>query len=243
MKEVEVKEEVVQEMEINSADDFMNRLSDIGVAKEDFSLLSEGVKEGIEAKQKEIFDFIEKNDPTTLGNDEDKKTELFMEMIAIWDEMKNLIKEASCNVSFTNLELKVMSSKLHQNVEYTSETIFYGLHIKKHFLNNLPKVSGGDFVKHLVPITFTQAVGLYHVLSETTVKGLNKETFAYANILYSLSLITILYNYFDRVSSFTSKAMQEWNMGLQGVPTEQTETPTIEALTAEPNVPTMKVEK
>lgn len=241
MKETEKETEKVQ---IKNENDFLNKLSDIRTQAEDFSLLGEGVKKGIEDKQQEIFDFINNNDPSAI-EDEDEKNKLFMTMIDLWGEMKDLIKNAVCNIELTNLELKVMSSKLHQSVEYTSETIFYGLHIKKHFLNNLPKPKGGDFVSHTVPITFTQSVGLYHVLSETTVKGLNKETFAYANILYTLSLVTELYNYFDRLSAYTSKQMHEWNMGLRkeadaGTETEEQQ---IEMLKPEPGTPNMKVEK
>lgn len=239
----EVKQEIIEEKVIRNEDDFLNRLSDISTVGEDFSLLEEGVKENIESKQKEIFDFIENNDPSNL--DEKEKNEKFMELIQIWDELKNLIKLGSCNIEFTNLELKVMRDKLHKNVEYTSETIFYGLHLKKHFLNNLPKIKGDDFIQHVVPITFTQAVGLYHVLSETTVVGLSKETFAYANILYSLSLITQLYNYFDRVSAYTSRRMQEWNMAISetGTETDTEGVREIENLDATPGTPTMKIEK
>lgn len=212
----ETIDETIKDITIRNEEDFINKLSDISDKGEDFDLLKDGDKETVEAKQQEILDFIKNNDPNI--EDENVKNEKFMKLIGLWDEMKDLIKSMVCEISMTNIECKVLTKKLHAHVEYTAETIFYGLHLKKYLLGNLPKGKGGDYEQQIVPITFSQAVGLYHVLSEITVKGLNKETYAYANILYSLSRVTVLYNYFDRMSSFTSKQMQEWNMALSAAP-------------------------
>jgi len=218
MEETKELEEKLNESIIKNDSDFINKLADLptNTNKEpNFGLLGENVKEKIDAKQQEILDFIENHPVDEMRNvSEDEKTSKFMEAIELWDELKNQIKNASCRMSFTNIELKVLENKLHKNVEYTNETVFYGIHLKKHLLNNIVKEKGGDYTSTQVDITFSQAVALYHIISDLTVKGLNKETFAFAHILYSLSEITEIYNYFDRVSSYTSKQIQEWNMGL-----------------------------
>lgn len=217
-KEVEMTNEKETEKldttTINNDTDFINKLADLptGNKEADFSILKNDSKEEIENKQEEIIQFLEDNDPNKV--DPENKDELFLQAINKWDEMKDIIKNAVCTVKFTNVELKVLDNKLHKNAEYNAETIFYAMHLKKHFLNMLPKTSGGAYVSHDIDITFSQSVGLYHIISDIKVKGLSESTYAFANILYTLSEITHVYNYFDRVSAFTSKKIKEWNKGL-----------------------------
>lgn len=239
---VDKKEELETKLEeslIKNDNDFINKLADLptNTNKEPrFEILEDKAKEKIEEKQAEILEFIETNSvEANKDKTEEERTKLFMSCIEMWDEFKSIIKNTKCKINFTNIELKVIDKKLHQNVEYTNETIFYGIHLKKHLLDTITKSKGGDYSNTPVSISFSHAVALYHIISDLTVKGLNKETFAFGHVLYNLSEITEVYNYFDRVSSYTSKVIQEWNMGLSQP--EETEEDN------EDGTPKMKVEK
>lgn len=217
----EERNQKVQEI-ITSEDSFLNKLADLPTSAQEpnFDLLSAGVKKQIEEKQQVVIDYLTNTDPTTV--EEDKKNEVFFEAIKLWDELKDSIKHAECNIVFTNIELKTLHKKMHNNLKYNAETIFYAMHLKKHFLNNLPKLTGGDFSTLPVKITFSQATALYHIISDIELTGLSKETYAFAHVLYHLSEITNVYNYFDRLSASTSKQIQNWNIGLSGINQETT---------------------
>lgn len=200
--------------EITREEDFVDKLSSIKSDSNDinFNLLMGDVKNEIDEKNIQIEEFV-KNNIDFNNYSEESKDKLYDEVIGYHDELKNLIKNAMCKFNSTGIEIKTIDKKLHQSVEYTTETLFYGLHLKKNFLNNLPKVNG-EFEQYALTITFSNAIALYHVLSTLTVKGLNKENFALAHILYTLTEISKVYEYYDNMASRTHKMIMQWNLGL-----------------------------
>lgn len=206
--------EISLKKSINNEQDFITKLADLKALPQDtnFSLINQDTKLELEKLEKDIVSFLESNRNFDNYTEEEKNT-LFDTVIAMWDSMGEKIKNAVCTIECTGIEINTITKKLHQNVEYTSETIFYGLHLKKLFLDTLPKVSF-DFEKINVDITFSHAVALHHLLSLITVKGLNKDSFAYAHILYSLQEITKVYTHFNNISLRLNNAIGQWNLGL-----------------------------
>ena len=198
---------------ILSDEQYVNKLADLNSGSaNDFSLLSEGVKEGLDAKEAELVKFLGAN--TDFENySPEKRDELYDSAIKIWNEYKDLVKQASCKMKCNGVEIRTIDKKLHQSIDYTTETLFYGIHLKKYFVDNLPKVKQ-DYDAHEITITFSNVIALYHILSTLTVRGLNKENYALAHVLHKLSEISKLYQHFDSVSARMNKSIMEWNMGL-----------------------------
>ncbi len=199
---------------IKSELDYVNKLSHIAEASvdTDFTLITETDRLAIEAKETELSTFLSEN--TDFSNyTEEQKDELFDKAVSIWNELKDLVKSAKCEFVSNGIEIKTIDKKLHQNVEYTTETLFYGLRLKKTFLDELPKVDQ-DWTTHILNITFTNAIALYHVLSTITVKGLNKENYALANILYTLAEISKVYEHYNNNSVRLNTTIAQWNVGL-----------------------------
>ena len=121
---------------IKNENDFINKLADItGTTDINFELISEESKNNIEKLEVELTEYLKTN--TDFNNyTEEQKDKLFDDAIVKWNELKDAIKNANCIFNATGLELKVIDKKLHQNVDYTAETLFYGLHLKKNFLND-----------------------------------------------------------------------------------------------------------
>jgi len=202
------------ENKINNEQDFVNKLADLNALPQNtnFDLIDQNTKEDLENLEKNINNFLVSNVDFDKY-DEDTKNSLFDEVIGMWNTMGEKIKHAVCTFESTGVEVNTITKKLHQNVEYTSETIFYGLHLKNQFLDNLPKFNS-DYETKNISITFSHAVALHHLLSSITVKGLNKDSYAFAHLLYSLQEVTKVYTHYNGISLRLNNAIGRWNLGL-----------------------------
>jgi len=196
---------------IKSENQYIDKLSDIAKTSgaTDFNLLVAESKTALETKEQEIKDYIN----TTSFTDENKDDKVEA-VIELWNQYKDLVKNAECTFAINSLEVRTLDKKLHNAVEYDTETLFYGLHLKKHFIDLLPATKAGDFEAHEMNISFSLAIALYHVLSTLKVKGLNKENFAFAHLLYKLSEISKVYQYYDGISLRLNQSIGQWTMGL-----------------------------
>lgn len=209
---------------IKSENEYLDALSNIAVqGQADTSLLNEDSRIKIEESKKSILDFIH----STVKTDDN-----FVEALDLWNAYKDAVKHAQCAFKINGLELKVIHNKLHRDVDYTTETIFYGLHLKRHFLETFPKTSK-EFEEVKTSISFSNAMGLYHVLSEVKVKGLSKENYAFANVIYKLSEISKVYQQYDQESSQINNEMRTWTMGIKPDEAAKVEEIVAETVTAE----------
>jgi hypothetical protein len=191
---------------IKSENEYVERLSNIAIqGQANNTLLNEKSKEAIEVAKNGILDFIRNNEKTD---------DSFVTSMDLWNAYKDAVKNAECDFAINGLELKVIHNKLHRDVDYTAETIFYGLHLKRYFLDSFPKTNT-EFEAVKSSITFTNGMALYHLLSEVKVRGLNKENYALANVLYKLSEISKVYQQYDQESAQINNEVRTWTMGLK----------------------------
>jgi hypothetical protein len=180
----------------------------------DFSIIQEEVKKEIDNKEQEIYSFLQENNDFKSYS-ESEKDERFQSVISKWNELKDLVKKCKINLALNGLEINFLENKLHSNIDYDYETIFYAVHLKKHLLNNLPSVKASDDFKVFETLVLiSDCVLLQHILTKLTVKGLNKSSLAFANICKKLSEVIVLYNFYENMSMRLSKSIQEWNMEL-----------------------------
>ncbi len=205
---------------ITSESDYVSELSKtkeegkLSTINPDFSLINEETKTAIDEKEKEIYTFLNENNDFKSYT-ESEKDERFQNVISKQNELKDLIKTCKINLSLNGLEINFLENKLHSNIDYDYETIFYAVHLKKHLLNNLPSVKASDDFKLFETLVLlSDCVLLQHILTKLTVKGLNKSSLAFANICKKLSDVIVLYNFYENISMRLSKSIQEWNMEL-----------------------------
>lgn len=215
---------------VSSEKQYIDTLSDVAktAGATNFELLSEESKNALVAKEAEIGEYLKNN---TI-NDENRDTTIDG-AIELWNQYKDLVKNGICVFGLNNLEIRTVDKKLHSAVEYDTETLFYGLHLKKFFVDVLPNPKGDDFVQNAITISFSNAIALYHVLSTLKVKGLNKENYAFAHILYKLSEISKVYQHYDGVSGRLNQTIGQWTMGLNSAQAEELISTVTETVTAE----------
>lgn len=226
-------------MKITNENDFINELSDLSASahKVNWSLINEESKNALSQAEQAIADYLESNNIID-GIDEEKRNELLLGAISLWEDYKDEIKRASCVIPFSVLELRELYKKTHQSVKYTAETIFYGLHLKKYLLNDLPNTKGQkDYTNFDIEMSFSMAIALYHLLSTVEVSGLNKENYAFASILHKVSEISKIYQEYDNTSARISQQIQMWNKGLsqqiEGTISEQLPEVTMEVVSGD----------
>lgn len=197
---------------VHSEDGYIGKLSDIAKSSAgltNFDLVLPEDKTALENKEKELKDYLTATVLTDINKDEAVEG-----AIELWNQYKDLVKNGKASFALNNLEIRTVDKKLHTSVDYDTETLFYGLHLKKHFIDTLPNPKGSDFQVHDISITFSNAIALYHVLSTIKVRGLNKENYAFAHLLFKLSEISKVYQYYDGISLRLNQTIGQWTMGL-----------------------------
>jgi len=204
--------------------DFVSKLSDITIGSHEpnFDLLTGDSREKLDGKAEEIREFMITN--KSIGLTDTEKTELFTTVVAKWNELRELVKTAVCTVNLTGVEQKILDSKLRQSVEYNSETIFYGIHIKKYILETLNRDNFAKTATQPIEISFSHSIIIHNLLSTVTVKGLNPDTFAFGHLVYNLGEVIKLYSHYNDLTQRVNAEMAQWNMGLDAEITEQLET-------------------
>lgn len=215
---------------ITSENQYIDTLADVAktAGTTNFELISEQSKNALESKESEINEYIKNNVIT-----DDNRDEVVEGAIELWNQYKDIVKNGTCLFTLNNLEIKTVDKKLHNSVEYDTETLFYGLHLKKTFIDNLPAVKGDDYLTSNITITFSNAIALYHVLSTVRVKGLNKENYAFAHLLYKLSEISKVYQHYDSISLRLNQTIGQWTMGLSPAQAETLKATVEETVVAE----------
>lgn len=201
--------------------DFASKLSDItiGAQEPNFDLLTGDVREKLDGKAAEIREFMASNN--SIGLSDEEKTKLFKTVVEMWNELRELVKTASCTVDLTGAEQKMLDSKLRQGVEYNAETIFYGIHIKKFILDKLNRENFAKSATQPIEISFSHSIIIHNLLSGVTVKGLNPDTFAFGHLVYNLGEIIKIYSHYNDLTQRVNAEMAQWNMGLDAEETQQ----------------------
>lgn len=225
-----MENKLTQESVVTNENQYVDTLSDVAktAGSTNFGLLSEESKTLIEDKDAEIKKYLAE----VVLNDENRDTAVDA-AIELWNQYKDLVKNGYCYFTLNNLEIRTVDKKLHASVEYDTETLFYGLHLKKFFIDELPSSKGDDFITHDIKITFSNAIALYHVLSTIKVKGLNKDNYAFAHLLYKLSEISKVYQHYDAASSRLNQSIGQWTMGLNSAQATELQNAVAETVTAE----------
>jgi len=225
-----MENKLTQESVVTNESQYVDTLSDVAktAGTTNFSLLSDESKSAIEEKDAEIKKYLTE----VVLTDENRDTAVDA-AIELWNQYKDLVKNGYCYFTLNNLEIRTVDKKLHVSVEYDTETLFYGLHLKKFFIDTLPNAKGDDFFTHDIKITFSNAIALYHVLSTIRVKGLNKDNYAFAHMLYKLSEISKVYQHYDAASTRLNQSIGQWTMGLNAEQAVELQNAVAETVNAE----------
>jgi len=192
----------------------IDKLSNIAeLSKDNFmKKITEDQHKFFDNQKNSILEYLKSN--TDFENyTEDEKNEKFNSVIELFNIYSKDIKTCESIISFTGFELKTIIKLLNISVKYDSTSIYYGLHLKKYFLSNLPEVTS-DSTPYDINITFSHAVTLHHLLSTITLKGLTKDSIAFANIIFELGEVIRIYDHYNAISSNVYSDIDIWNREL-----------------------------
>jgi hypothetical protein len=176
----------------------------------DWTYMTEASKTGIEEWIPKIKDFLASNTDFDNYNTE-TRDKLFNEAMDMHSSFKAAVKAAMCSMTLHGREIDFIKNRLEDDVSYDSQTVFFGIHLKGSWLNNLKFVRAEE---NTIEIGLTDTVVLYDLLTTTKVTGLKEKTYIFAKVLRQLAECSKIYQHFDNESDRIFKSIREWNMGL-----------------------------
>ena len=178
--------------------------------KIDWNYITAESKTEIEQWEPKLKDFLTAN--TDFDNyTPEKRDELFNEALNMHQSFKDAVKSARSLMKMHGREINFVKNKLEDDVIYDSQTIFFGIHLKGQWLNNLKFELA---IENDIQIGLTDSVILYDLLTTTKVTGLREKSYMFAKILRQLAECSKIYQHYDAESDRMFKSIREWNMGL-----------------------------
>lgn len=176
----------------------------------DWSYITEESKTTIEAIAPQLKEFLASNADFNNYTTE-QRDELFEKAMSMHQNFKDSVKAAKCKMDLHGREIDFIKNRLEDDVDYDSQTVFFGIHLKGSWLNNLKFVRAEQ---NNVELGLTDSVILYDLLTTVKVKGLKEKTYIFAKVLRQLAECSKIYQHYDQESDRMFKSIREWNMGL-----------------------------
>jgi hypothetical protein len=114
-------------------------------------------------------------------------------------------------------------SFLKNRLKYNSETVYYGLRLKKNWYDTLPKIKPSDINKYECVISLTESVLLMRNLSTSYVEGLGADALSLAWLSHEVGEMQVLYMHYNELSEKLSKILINWNLGISEDESKQLE--------------------
>lgn len=176
----------------------------------DWTFITEESKNEIEGWGPKIKEFLANNKDFDNYTKE-QRDQLFNDVIEMHESFKKAVKNTKCQLSLHGRELKFIKDTLEDTIEYDAGTVFYGIHLKGTWLNEL-KYNLNEVNNTLIGLTDT--VILYDQLSTIKVKGLKEKALIFAKVLRLLAECSKIYQHYDQESERLFKLIRDWNLGL-----------------------------
>lgn len=181
----------------------------INIDGEDMIILDTEIENRLDSKISEIENYISENNGR--GESEEVKDELYKNAQVLWKEYSNLLKEAKFNFILNKKQFKYLLDDILSKMEYDVNSVFFilelsGLIREMRKQENYDKDSDIESFK----LDATQITYLYHIISKHTVRGLNKGTYLFSEILLRIGEISKVFNYYDANGKNLSTDIHDW---------------------------------
>lgn len=181
----------------------------INIDGEDMIILDTEIENKLDSKISEIENYISQNNGK--GESEEVKDELYKNAQVLWKEYSNLLKDAKFNFILNKRQFKYLLDDILSKMEYDVNSVFFilelsGLIREMRKQENYDKDSDIESFK----LDATQITYLYHIISKHTVRGLNKGTYLFSEILLRIGEISKVFNYYDANGKNLSTDIHDW---------------------------------
>lgn len=182
-------------------------------------LLDVNNEELLDQSIQKIEDYIKSNNGSGLT--EEQKDVLYSDAQNLWREYYNNLNSTRYNFILNKREYKLLVDIILNKIEYDVNTVFFAIELSD-LLREMR--DNDDFKKDDDLATFkvdaTQITYIYHIISKYTVKGLNKNSYTFANILKKIGAISKVFNYYETSSKNLSVDIQDWIVSMSNNPVE-----------------------
>lgn len=180
---------------------------------ESIRILSQKDEEFLEGKYTEMLDFMRDNH--SQQHSEEQKDQLYKDLQVMWNEISGKnggrLNSLSFNLVLHQDEYNYLKSVINNKTEYTADTIFYAMEIRS-MMDKMVEDNKFESPDQAKPFEMT-AVDihyLYHIISSHKVKGINKQSITFANIIKRIAVSSKVFNHYKDKFDNVAKAVQLW---------------------------------
>lgn len=188
-----------------------------------FTIIPQESESMMDTSIEDLKEFLKTNRGDNLT--EEQKDELYVKAQTFVRDIKKCLRETKFNFFLTRRQYDFLTTLILQKMEYNVDTIFVALELRP-LMVNLKELDFKDD-KELKSCTLdpTELTYLYHLISTHKVKGIQAETFNFANVLRRIGEISKLINYYNGSADNLQNDINNWvlNMGFSDEKAPQVE--------------------
>lgn len=173
----------------------------------EYITLNENQEKELDKSFEDIVNFMKDNDGS--GKVEEIKNKLYSEAQQLWSVFKKNLDSTKYNFNLNKNQWEFLSDLILKELEYDTNTVFVAIELDG-LLKEMGKAKFIGTENQAFEVNATEVTYIYHLISPYKVKGLNKKTFLFADILRKIGDISKLINFYDTQSKNIAADVQDW---------------------------------
>ncbi len=174
----------------------------------DYSLIQSESEVKLDAKLKEIEDFINNNDGK--GQSDEVKDALYNDAQKIWKEYSELLQETKYEFNLNESQLKFLKDLIVNKMQYDVNTVFIAIELTELFKSTDGVKFENAYQLKSIPANATEITYIYHLIATHKVTGLKKDTYTFAEVLRKIGDISKVFNYYEATGKNLAADVQDW---------------------------------
>lgn len=163
----------------------------------------------LDSKIQEIEDYM--INVTGKGESNEVKDEIYKNSQIKWQELSLILKNVKYNFHLNRKQYKFLTDLIIKNLEYDINTVFFAIELTE-LLGSMKADSNYSNDTDLISfsVNATELTYIYHLISTHKVKGLNSNSYYFAQILTRIGSISKMFNYYDSTAKNLAIEIQDW---------------------------------
>lgn len=181
----------------------------------EYKLMDDEQENQLEVSVYDATEYIEKN--SGIGKTESEKDELYKNAQKYWKILASTLQDTKFNFYLDQEGHKYLFDLLKNKLEYDSNTVFFAMELSD-MLSQKATWNGDKNQQQSFQLTATEITYVYHLISKHKVKGLNKESYIFVEILRRIGQISKVINFYDAGAKSINARIQQWVAGFDPTP-------------------------
>ncbi len=176
----------------------------------DYQILETESESNLDNQISNIRDFMLKND--AKGKSDSIKNTTYGDAQKIWGNFRNSLDTTKFNFFLDKEQFEYLMNLLKNKFEYDVNAVFYILELTS-ILGEIESDGKKGFKENKYigfKLTATDITYMYHILAQYKVKGLNRGTVLFANIIRRIGEISKLFDYYNNITKELSTEIVDW---------------------------------